>query len=139
MLLLLIAGLLAAGEPEAVTIVDSGSTNLPGFRIVVAPSGSAEMISGPRRNGAPQEETKPIRRIVPAATVKRLHADIEDASPLDSLPKVHCAKSASFGSTLRVASGKEETPDLSCGDGGSAAMGRLIRDANEIVTLFHDK
>jgi hypothetical protein len=48
-------------------------------------------------------------------------------------------KSASFGSALTVVFGSEQTPDLSCGDGGNAAMRNLIRDVNEIVALFHNE
>jgi len=74
--------------------------------------------------------------MLPLAVVERFHADLDAAEPLASLPAVHCAKSASFGSTLIVAFGGEQTPDLRCGDGGNAAMRNLIRDANEIVALI---
>ena len=141
-----IAGLMAVGmlrlpgappsEPDAVTIVDSGSTNRPGFRIVIDPAGVAEFTSTPRKSGAPLEQTKPIRRTLPRAAVKRLRSDLEAAMPFASLPVVHCMKSVSFGSALTVAAGREQTPDLKCGDGGNAAMRNLIRDANEIVALF---
>jgi len=123
-------------EPDAVTIIDSGSTNRPGFRIVVDRSGNAELTSTPRRSRLPQEQSKPIRKMLPLAVVERFHADLDAAEPLASLPAVHCAKSASFGSTLIVAFGGEQTPDLRCGDGGNAAMRNLIRDANEIVALI---
>ncbi|MGA2713342.1 MAG: hypothetical protein ABSG41_09555 [Bryobacteraceae bacterium] len=126
-----------AAEPDAATIIDSGSTNRPGFRIVVDQSGVAELTSTPRKFGAPLEQTKPIRRILPRAAVERFHADLKAAKPLASLPAVHCMKSVSFGSTVTVAFGGEQTPDLSCGNGGNAAMRNLIRDASEIVALFH--
>ncbi len=45
-------------------------------------------------------------------------------------------KSASFGSKLTVEFGEEKTPDLSCGDAGSAMLQALIRDVKEIVDLF---
>jgi len=84
-------------EPDAVTIIDSGSTNRPGFRIVVDRSGNAELTSTPRRSRLPQEQSKPIRKMLPLAVVERFHADLDAAEPLASLPAVHCAKSASFG------------------------------------------
>lgn len=108
-------------------IIDSGSTNRVGFRIEVGQSGVAEMTPSHRKIS------------LSSAVVQRFYADLEAAKPLASLPEVHCMKSASFGSALTVASGNEQTPDLSCGDGGNAAMRNLIRDVNEIVALFQNE
>jgi hypothetical protein len=140
-----IVGLLAvglshlAGSPpedgDAATIVNSGSTNRPGFRIVVDRSGVAELTATPGRLGAKQVQS-PARRTLPHALVEAFYADLDAAKPLDSLPAVHCAKSASFGSTLTVVFGKEQTPDLSCGDRGNALMRDLIRDTSRIVELI---
>jgi hypothetical protein len=140
---LMVVGALAA-EPDSATIVNSGSTNRPGFRIVVNRSGEAEMTSMPRRfiarrEKAPQEQAQPIQRVVSHALIERFYSHLDGAKPLASLPAVHCMKSASFGSSMTVAFGGEQTPDLTCGDGGRAAMGDLIRDVNEIVALFRDK
>jgi hypothetical protein len=126
----------AAAEPDPATIIGSGSTNRPGFRIVVDHSGGAELTSTTRKLSTSQEQSKPIRRTLPRATIERFHADLNAAKPLTSLPEVHCIKSASFGSTLTVAFSGEKTPDLNCGDGGNVAMSNLIRDANEIIALF---
>jgi hypothetical protein len=144
--LLAIVGLMAAGvshtqgapseEGESATIVDSGSTNRAGFRIVVDRSGAAELTLKPRRFGAGDRQPKSIRRMLPSALVEIFFSDLKTAKPLDSLPAVHCAKSASFGSTLTVVLGDEQTPDLSCGDGGDAAMRNLIRDTRQIVDLI---
>jgi hypothetical protein len=125
-----------AAEPDTATITDSGSTNRPGFRIVVDHSGGAELTATTRKLSTSQQQIKPIRRMLPRATVERFHADLNAAKPLTSLPEVHCMKSASFGSTLTVAFSGEQSPDLRCGDGGNVAMRNLIRDANEIIALF---
>jgi hypothetical protein len=127
-----------AAEPNTATIVDSGSTNRAGFRIVVNQSGSAEMTSAPRRFGAPQQQAQPVRRTIPTALAERFFADLTAAKPLASLPGVHCMKSASFGSSMTIALGADQTPDLNCGDGGNPAIANLIRDAHEIVALFHE-
>jgi hypothetical protein len=144
-----IVGLLALGlshlngaPPEgadAAMIVNSGSTNRPGFRIVVDRSGVAELTSTRRRLGAQEAQPETTRRTLPRALVETFYSDLQAAKPLDSLPVVHCAKSVSFGSALTVAFGKERTPDLSCGDGGSATMHDLIRDASQIVALIQVK
>ena len=97
-------------DPAVATIVDSGSTNRAGFRITVERSGAAEFTATRRRSGIPDDQVKPIRQTLSEDTVRRLYADLEAAKPLSSLPAVHCAKSASFGSTLTVTVGKEETP-----------------------------
>ena len=76
--------------------------------------------------------------MLPHALVEAFYSDIEAAKPLDLLPAVHCAKSVSFGTTLTVVFGKQ-TPDLSCGNGGNAAMRDLIRDARRIVALIQAK
>jgi hypothetical protein len=124
----LAAGL--SGADPVVTIVNSGSTNRAGFRIAIDAQGNAEATATPRRLRAPQQQDKPQLQTIPPALFKSFGAD------LASLPEVHCMKSASFGSRLTVESGAEETPDLSCGDGGSNAMRNLIRDVNEITALF---
>jgi len=126
---------LSGADPVA-TIVNSGSTNRAGFRIAIDAQGNAEWIAAPRRSGAPQPQAKPQQQTIPPALLKNFRADLDAAKPLASLPEVHCMKSASFGSRLTVESGAEQTPDLSCGDGGNGAMRNLIRDVNEITALF---
>jgi hypothetical protein len=126
-------------KAENAIIIDSGSTNRAGVRIEVGQSGVAEMTPARRNMDAPSGQTKPLQRTLSSAVVQRFYADLEKAKPLGSLPEVHCMKSASFGSALTVVFGSEQTPDLSCGDGGNAAMRNLIRDVNEIVALFHNE
>ena len=67
---LAIVGVLAAmaarlpGSPSdgAATIIDSGSTNRSGFRIVVDQTGAAEMTMIPRGVGARQAQPQPVQR-----------------------------------------------------------------------------
>jgi len=119
---------LQAQSPDA-TIVNSGSTNRAGFRIAVKRTGVAEM----------NTRGKSVQRELAPETVARFYADLKAAEPLAAFPKVHCMKSASFGSSLSVELGGDKTPDLSCGDGGSAAMRNLIRDVQEIVAMFSER
>jgi hypothetical protein len=127
-----------SAQPDAATIVNSGSTNRPGFRIVVDRSGAAEFRQIPRGRAA-QPEAKPIRLTISRALADRLYADLSAATPLASLPAPHCMKSVSFGSTLSIELGAEHTADLSCGDGGNPVLANLIRDCNEIVALFQGR
>ncbi|MDP9052780.1 MAG: hypothetical protein M3N93_00530 [Acidobacteriota bacterium] len=126
-----------AEDPEIATIVDSGSTNRAGFRIAVYPSGKADLTFPPRRFESSQAATKPIDRALPQSLVDRFYADLMAAKPLASLPVTHCAKSASFGSTLIVSFRNEQTPDLSCGDAGNAVLRDLIGATRQIAELMN--
>lgn len=120
---------------NAATIVNSGSTNTPGFHIAVQPTGNAEYVSIPRGANANAEPRK-ASRDVPADLKQRLFADLEAAKPLASLPAPHCMKSASFGYRLTIEFDGETTPDLSCGDGGNEHLRALIADVKAMTALF---
>lgn len=127
--------LCAACYAQSVIIVNSGSTNTAGFQIVLDKSGKAEYTSRPRRidkDAAP----KVMRRAIPKSVTMRLYSDVNAARPLASLPSPHCAKSASFGTRLTILFDDDESPDLSCGDGGDPKLAALIRDANQIINAF---
>jgi hypothetical protein len=122
---------------DVAVIVNSGSTNTAGFRIVVERSGKAEFTAAPRRSSrSPDETPKQMERMLPDTVVKRFYSDLDAAKPLSSLPNRRCMKSASFGTKLTIELGGEETPDLSCGSGDNAKLQDLVRDASEIVKLF---
>jgi hypothetical protein len=112
-------------QTQTAVIVNSGSTNTRAYRIVVQPSGQAEY------SGAKTQTSQ-----LPADLAKRFYADLEAARPLGSLAKPHCMKSASFGTVTKVQYQGEETPDLSCGDGGDAKLGALVKDVGEIGKYF---
>jgi hypothetical protein len=117
---------------QSVNIVNSGSTNTAGFQIVVEKSGKTEYTSQPRRidkSSAPKVISKTISKLL----TDRLYSDVIAARPLSSLPSRHCAKSVSFGTRLTIRFDDDESPDLSCGDGGNQKLEGLIRDADEIV------
>lgn len=118
---------------DSAVIVNSGSTNTAGFRIVVERSGKASR-SETRRST--QAQPKSIK--VPKKLVDRFYADLEAARPLSKLPRQACMKSASFGTVLTVELAGDETPDLSCGDHGDSRIRALIQDTSEIEKLFTD-
>jgi len=114
-------------------IVNSGSTNTEGFRIVVEQSGKAVYTQTPRKSDT---QVKSRSLDLPQALVKRLYSDLDAGKPLAELPGGHCMKSASFGSSLTIEFAGEKTPDLSCPGSGNPRLQVLIKDANEIVKLF---
>jgi len=133
------AAILCAGcYAQSVTIVNSGSTNTAGFQIVVGKSGKAVYTSQPRRTdqrAAPKTTTKTIAKSLAA----RLYKDVAAARPLASLPEPHCMKSASFGTRLTIRLGDDESPDLSCGDGGDPKLAALIQDTDVIVKALRSE
>lgn len=127
-----LALLAIACQAQSITIVNSGSTNTAGFEIAVRKSGAAEYTSHPRRGEAPAE----IHKTLPQSLADQLYVDVNAAQPLDSLPARHCVKSVSFGTRTYIDAGGQESPDLSCGDGGNAKLRALIRDSNQIIEIF---
>jgi hypothetical protein len=116
-------------------IVDSGSTNTNRFRILVDRSGKTQFVTVPHgRPIQPAEPPETAMGTIPAALASRLYADLDAAWPISSLPAPHCAKSASFGTTLTIEFDSQQTPDLNCGDGKNPKLRALIEDAKQIVS-----
>ena len=136
----LFAAAFLLGKDDIATIVDSGSTNTVGFRIVVQRSGKAEWITTSRRYGSQAGEgSKTKQQQLSHALIDRLFSDLNAVRPLSSIPKQGCMKSASFGTTRAIEFDGQRTPDLTCGGGGNAKVQALIQDVNEIVELFPTK
>jgi hypothetical protein len=110
---------------DAAVILNTGSTNTTGYRIVVESSGRAQYVQGSTRGTARISSTI-------AAT---FFADLEKAMPLSHLRVEPCMKSASFGSMTFVWWHGQRSPDISCpGDGAAAA---LFEDAGTIAGALH--
>ena len=103
-------------------IVNSGSTNRAGYRLRVYAGGWTAL----------QQGDMPVRKRVPSALIKRFFADLHAAGPLDQLPAANCMKSASFGSSTRVAYRGTLSPDLTC-PSRSAAARALAVDADALA------
>lgn len=138
--------LLATDSPEQttgpVTIVNSGSTNVPGFQIVIDRTGNAVYNETGRRFNVMREKqgpAKPEQRRIASATVTRLYADLAAAAPLSAMPSQHCAKSVSFGTKLTMEYGEEQTPDLSCPGAEDPHVKALMRDATAIINVFRPR
>jgi predicted heme/steroid binding protein len=111
---------IAAHEPP-VKIVNSGSTNTPGYTIIIEHNGSVHYYIAPRRvqvinvNGAAQQPswTNGTAQLS-HKTTKDLYSQIKRCEPFNKLPVEQCAKSVSFGFTLTLIYNGEATPDLTC-------------------------
>ncbi len=89
---------------HATVILNTGSTNSPGYRIVVARDGSAQWVMGStRQSGQLSKES-----------TDALFSDLQAAMPLSQLQSAHCMKSASFGTSTFAYWEHQRSPDLQC-------------------------
>jgi len=134
------AWFLVASPPDggSAVLVNSGSTNTAGFKIVIQNDGAAEYTPAPRARPQPegQHAVAPMKRKLPPALVHRLFSDLEAARPFSDLPRPTCVKSVSFGTRLTIQFHGDETPDLNCDAGQSTKLAALIEDAKQIVAAF---
>ena len=122
-----ILALLAACLPSnaaQVTIIDSGSTNVPGMTMKLERSGRAAKVE--RKDGSKQH-VKLVKE-----TCNRLLEDLKQAGPLKDLPASHCMKSASFGKSVFVEYKGVRSPDLSCPQTDPRAAA-LKKDVEELL------
>jgi hypothetical protein len=89
---------------DAAVILNTGSTNALGYRIVVQRDGQAEYVMGSVRKKAQLSAQK----------TESFFADMSAAMPLTALAVGHCMKSASFGSSTFVWWRGKRSPDLQC-------------------------
>ena len=122
-LLSLLPFIMSARGPQA-TIIDTGSTNRLGMRVTFDREGHASI---EQRN----EEIRHVKLDEHLCT--RFMEDMRAAAPLNALPRHHCMKSASFGSSMFVEFEGDRSPDLSCPGQPDPRAGALQKDANEIL------
>jgi len=101
-----------AGSGDTITIENSGSTNMKGYRIAVTPDGMARTDDGRAAS-------------LPPDLFAKLKSDVTMAMPLHDLKTGACMKSVSFGSSTFISLGDERSGDLSCpaGPKGEALSG----------------
>jgi len=88
----------------AAVIMDTGSTNAPGYRIVVQRGGNVEYIIGGVRNTMHAD----------ASQTAELFASLSSGMPLSQLASARCMKSASFGTSQFAYWNHQRSPDLTC-------------------------
>lgn len=109
----------------AAVILNTGSTNAAGYRIVVQPSGSVEYVAASRRATA----------IIADRLAAKFFSDLKAAGPLQELETTPCMKSVSFGTSLFVWWEHGRSPDLSCSSDEHART--LQADASQIAAALH--
>ncbi len=108
-----------------ITIINTGATNLIGYRIVIGQKGDAVYESGDGSG----------RAALPANLAEKLMRDVAAAKPLAALPPGHCMKSASFGTSTFIVQGSDRSPDLSCP--GNDAAQALVDDIAALAGSLH--
>jgi hypothetical protein len=125
----LTAALLAAeASPQQVTIEDTGSTNRPGVKLIVTSTGAAQV----EIRDAEARKTNIDTRLC-----DRLFQDLKSAGSLGGLPRTHCMKSVSFGSSLYMEFNGERSPDLSCPAAQDSKVAILQKDARDVMEAAH--
>ncbi len=63
----------------------------------------------------------------------RLFQDLNTIGSLSALPRTHCMKSVSFGSSLYVEFDGERSPDLSCPAPANSNIATLKKDVQDLM------
>ena len=113
----------APTAPGEALIVKSASTNTDEYHLHVFANGTVAVDQG----------MLPIKRRVSTRLVARFFADLRAAGNLAALPAEYCMKSASFGTTTRIAYRGTVSPDVSC-PASSRVERTLDIDAEALAT-----
>jgi hypothetical protein len=119
-----------ATRKRTAEIINTGSTNFAGYKVIVEESGHAKYIPGKGRQFQ-MAETE-LEGDLKRKTVRKFFADIDAAGALSKLPPSLCLKSISFGTSTYIAIGEDKSPDLSC-PGRTPIMDALYTDAQAIL------
>lgn len=101
-------------EDELATILQSGSTNTRGCKVVIRGDGSATaQISG---RGLVQKSEPTQSQQFPAGTIdtKTLRRLLREVGDVSKIPTGNCAKSVSFGTRTQIAYEGKTSGDLQC-------------------------
>jgi hypothetical protein len=98
---------------DAAVILDTGSTNTLGYRVVVQRNSDVEYVIGGVRNTMHAD----------AGQTAKLFTALTAAMPLSQLQSARCMKSASFGTSMFTYWNHQRSPDLTCpGDDRAKAV-----------------
>ena len=118
------------------TIINSGTTNKDGYRIVLTRSGDA---SYTRQPGSKTERTKAatINSKISMELTSKFFNHLDAAMPVSSLPVEECGKNDSLGSMTYVSIDGQRSPNLGCAR--DPRKSALYDDITMIATTFASK
>jgi len=122
---------------EVVFFQITRSTNTPPVCYTVTHSGTVIKETGATRFQRRPGQPVPFDQQgnIPASLAEKIFGDVEAARPLSDLPKAHCAKSVSFGTSRYVFFKGERSPDL-CGH-DNEKIEALEGDLAKIMSAAH--
>jgi len=109
----------------AAVLLNTGSTNALGYRVVIQSNGSVEYVQGSSRATAQ----------IPAALASKFYAHLTAAMPLSRLHAAPCMKTTSFGTMTFLWWRGQRSLDVSCP--GDAKATALNADAIAIAAALH--
>jgi hypothetical protein len=115
-----VVSVLSSNENDIVRIINSGSTNTAGYRIELQRNGIVKWTVSHRRPALSPTPSTPNSSIgemsirLSTALTNSVFQAVQQASPLNQFPQIHCGKSVSFGTTLYVTFNGQQSPDLTC-------------------------
>jgi hypothetical protein len=111
--------------PGAAMILNSGSADLAGYRVVIAPDGTAVAVDGAGKG----------QRQLSADLTHTLFLDLAAAAPLSRLPSSSCAAGAAAVTPIVVSLGAETSPELTCPSDPKATA--LLEDIRAITRALY--
>lgn len=113
---------------QQAVIENTGSTNTAPFKVMVNPGGAAQI---------QVRDAEATRTTVDSQLSQRLFEDLKSVGSLNALPRVHCAKSVSFGTSLYLEFNGERSPDLNCPVPPDSKVEILKKDVQDIMQAAH--
>lgn len=118
----------ASDTAQQAVIENTGSTNTAGVKLIVNRSGTAEV---------QQRDAEPRKATLDQQLTQSLFEDLNSIGPLSALPRTHCMKSVSFGTSLYVEYNGERSPDLSCPAPADSKLAILQKHVRDLMTAAH--
>lgn len=117
-----------AQQPPQATVEMSGSTNTAPMKLTISSAGAA--LVHVRQSGA-------VHNNLEAQVSSKLFEDLQSIGSLNALPRSHCMKSASFGTSLYIEFNGEQSPDLNCPAPAGSKTATLKKDVDDIMQATH--
>ncbi|CAF1345351.1 unnamed protein product [Rotaria magnacalcarata] len=124
-------------------MVNSSSTNTPGYRVEIEHNGDVHYYIAPQRvgtislNGVGQQSSSNSgtngAAKLSGKTTKDLYHHIKQCEPFNKLTIETCAKSVSFGLSLKLTYNGQTTPDLTYPT-NNTHLANLAKVANSVIS-----